>query len=431
MTAKIITEDVLPFLIEDYESLKSKEYMCGKYGVAWQTIKNIMCTNKITRPVIGYGEVNDLTDIDSTVTSDTMKLVLDSPTIKTVEDALDYAQVDLKIWEVTSCRIKTGHWDVTIKNGENQAERHRNRKHHVEIHLKRKVSMMAEDAINTLIGRIKTYEPPKYAEVEHHEGKYMMELSLQDVHFGMLTWHGDSISDQDIHIAEDFYLDAIKYLLSMSRGVSRILMPFGNDFLHSNNPFALTPKRGNKLDVDGRMTKIFDVAIMAVVNAINLCRQVAPVDILWIPGNHDPETSYYLGKVLQAWFRGCQDVSINCDPHYRKYYQWGTSFIGFTHGDEEPIKELPRIFLDEFPQQWAGCNFHEIHTGHRHREKQTQFVTVDSMGSTLVRELPSLCATDNWHYIKGYVGKLRSAQGILWHEKYGVSAVYPAYVKEE
>lgn len=368
------------------------------------------------------------------------KIWIDSPKIRTVDEAIEYAKIDLTIWEVVKVKTRSGHWDVTTKNrATSEAARNRNHKHHIEITLKRRVTKHQEDAIDTLIKRMEEFsatQPLLYTtgrgpDNTNRNERFMLELSLFDNHFGMLAWHGDTMESQDLKIAESFYLNAVRDLLARSQGVDEILMPFGNDFFHTNNPFGMTPKKGNMLDTDGRLAKIFETAMIAVINSVYLCVKVAPVRIVWVPGNHDPETSYYLAKLLQAWFRNDKRVTIDADPHYRKHVRWGNSFIGFTHGDEEPQKELPRIFMDEFTTDWAMTKYREIHIGHQHKQKVTNYITTDSYGETVVRMMPSLCATDAWHYQKGYVGKLRAAMGLLWSDRNGVVAIYPAYARDE
>jgi hypothetical protein len=66
-----------------------------------------------------------------------------------------------------------------------------------------------------------------------------------------------------------------------------------------------------------------------------------------VPGNHDPQTSYFLAKVLEAWFKNAKDVEINTEPKPRKYFLYGVNLIGFAHGDDEPLRDLPSLMANE------------------------------------------------------------------------------------
>jgi len=51
---------------------------------------------------------------------------------------------------------------------------------------------------------------------------------------------------------------------------------------------------------------------------------------------------------------------------------------------------------------------------------------VDSFGSTIIRFMPSLCKTDQWHYRKGYVGGNKSME-ILAYDASGLKGYFPIY----
>ena len=151
-----------------------------------------------------------------------------------------------------------------------------------------------------------------------------------------------------------------------------------------------------------------------------MIREVAPVKIVWIPGNHDIETSYYLTKIIWAWYNKDDRVEVDVSPTLRKAIKFGKTFIGWTHGDEEPHRDLPRIFMDEFTMNWAKTKFHEIHIGHFHKKKEMNFVQADTYGSTKVVIIPSLSGTDYWHYKKGYIGKDRAAEAYIYDKNKGL-----------
>ena len=71
------------------------------------------------------------------------------------------------------------------------------------------------------------------------------------------------------------------------------------------------------------------------MRAIDRLRPIAPVQVVMVTGNHDTQRLYYLGDVLEAWFRNTKDVAVDNSPRQRKYFRYHGNLIGFTHGHNE------------------------------------------------------------------------------------------------
>jgi hypothetical protein len=132
-------------------------------------------------------------------------------------------------------------------------------------------------------------------------------------------------------------------------------------------------------------------------------RTIAPVDVVMVSGNHDYQRVFYLGVFLEASFAGSSHVAIQNDATQRKYYAWGATLLGFTHGDKEKQEELPLIMAAERPEMWAASSTREWHLGHEHKEK------VRSKCGVVTRVIPSLCPPESWHASRGYVSGQRQA----------------------
>jgi len=358
--------------------------------------------------------------------------------IRTVEEALEIADVDTEIWEVE--RFQTNSWEVTTKlrkykeykeehiRTDDVPERFTNWQ--VKVWLRRKTP--ATRSIGLLIKNLEKrspdFKPIKRAKLK--DKKHLLEISLFDLHLGLLAWDEEVGKNYDVEIAKEIYLNAIlDSTNNVPDTVEEILFPVGQDFFHINNPMGTTPKAGNFLDMDSRLAYIYNNGEQAVIEGIEHCRKIAPVKVLWVPGNHDPETSFYLCRTIDAWFRNDKEVTVDVSPMMRKYYHYGVNLLGFTHGDEEPIKSLPTIMADEKPEEWARSKFREWHIAHVHRERKFDFTKIDSIGSTCVRVLPSLAGTDAWHYKKGYVGGNKITQSYLWDKDNGLESIFYTYVR--
>lgn len=412
-------------ILRAYDNLGTITSTAEHLGIARQTVANRINNRPGPKPRVKSKEADELADsCETIIDGDKATVLTKSRTIRTVEDALDYAQIDKRVWEVD--RVVVNSWEVGGKVGPKAQQKwSRCQLWQVKVTLKRRFPQYIVDAIDDLIVGIKTHKPktpkaPKRARSNPH----MLEISLFDSHFGKFAWGKETGENYDLNIAEDIYFNAVNEIIEKSNkfNVNKILYPIGNDFFHVNN-WNNTTARGTPQDVDTRFQKVFNVGCRAIINAIDRCLQVAPVEVIWVPGNHDPETSFYMAKVLEAWYHGSsKDVVVDVGPEERKYIHYGTSLIGFTHGDEEKHADLPNIMAGERPEEWASTKHREWHLGHFHKKKETRFSAGDTHTGVPVVVLPSLSGTDKWHYKKGYVKNRRAAVGYLWNYESGYSA---------
>jgi hypothetical protein len=367
---------------------------------------------------------------------DALNVLSVSDRIRTIEDALKHGKIDTAVWYVD--RSECTSWEGFYKTGQKGSEVAKVVPlWRIKITLKRRVSRSIETGSEELLRRIEKHSPkyPKLGKPKKITDGHLLEIGLYDVHFGKLAWRMETGQDYDLNIAERVYMEAGRRLIANSAGypISRILMPIGNDFFHVDNLENKTT-RGTPQDADGRYGKIFATGAMACVRMIEELCQIAPVDLLWVPGNHDAVASYHLVMFLEAWFRNCDRVTTDITKtlRTRKYYPFGPTVIGFTHSDKEKKKDLPAIMLHEARKMMATRRTLEIHTGHRHKEDMTIYTNTDThAGGVIVRTLPSLSATDAWHAESGYVGSMRAAEAYLYSEVAGYVAHFSAPVQED
>lgn len=411
-----------------------------KLDVRESYIRKIIRPLKKNRIEQGHKPLEEKVEFNNT-SSNSAKLELESLTITTLEQALDVANVDMTKWKVD--RYTIGSWQVTlkVKTDTGKVDGKGNviytdvprtvTMYKIQVWLRKLHNMEWVEAIRTLITEIPKLKTP--LKNYNNDSDYLLEIALMDVHFGMLAWGKETGTDYDIDIAEDLFLFAVQDLLSKSSGYKpkRIVFPFGNDFLHIDDPTNQTPMNKNLLDVDSRLIKIYEKAKKAVVKAINYCRVLAPVDVIWVPGNHDPNVSYYMCDVIDHIFEQDIDVKVDKSPRWRKYYPWGKCLIGYTHGVEEPLRDLPSIMATEEPLLWGNSKYREIHIGHKHKKMEMHWTNVDTMPGTVVRMIPSLAGTDQWHYKKGYIKSYHAAESYLWDANNGVIGQFTSYVNYE
>jgi hypothetical protein len=341
--------------------------------------------------------------------------------VKTLEDALRIAEVDEAIWEVE--RHVVNSWEVTMNTDDGPRTL---TNWQVKVWLRRKT--LERRSLELLIRDLPSAKPIRPMRRKTADDGCLCAVGLYDHHFGMLCWAPEVGADYDLKVARRLYVRAMEDLLSraMPFGISKILLVIGQDFFHVNDPQGVTPRHGNELDVEGRLPKIIAAGKDSVIGAAELAAQVAPVEVKWVPGNHDPESSYWLSLIIEERFRNDDRITVDVSPCPRKYVKHGVCLLGLTHGMDEPIRQLPAIMAMESPEWWAATTHRAWLTGHFHRKKEERFTALEDVGGVSVVTLPSLAAKDAWHFKKGY-NSARSAEAYLWHESDGYAGHVAAF----
>lgn len=413
-----------PSLVEmikaDFREGLNYSQISNKRSVNYKTVVKI-CRNLITQKTelekgLWLEEEN----------SATYSCITDKP-IKTLEQAMKVAEVDQNVWYPE--RFEISNWTVVIKNKSHKPVQ--TQQYRVKVYLKRILKKSLADAHAAIFDRMRSHSP-NYSKVTYDKRKdgCLAVMGLFDAHFGKLAWDQETGNSYDIKIAEKVYTNAVDDLISNSadRKISNWLLPIGNDFYHMDNlhntTFAGTPQ-----DVDGRYAKIIMAGEMAVINAIEKMAKIAPVDVVWIPGNHDFTTSYHLARTIEAWFRKHAPVTVNATPAPRKYYHWGVTLLGMTHGNEEKKDILPSLMATERPTEWANSTCREWLIGHDHRSRKWMTQPTDTYEGTTVRTLRSLAGTDLYHFKKGYIGASPASEIYYYTKKDGYISHSIAYTR--
>lgn len=330
---------------------------------------------------------------------------------------------DPLLWEVVTCRLVSGSWDVTIKNADGEGILHTNRKYSVTLTVKPLAGKLTSDQI---LDVFKSLPPVKVTQYKYNAGSFMLELPIMDFHLGKLSW-GDETGqdDYDLKIAEKLWKDTIIDILSKVSVLGNpeyVLFPIGQDFFHFDTP-TVTTTSGTQLDSDTRWQKMFAKGIELLVWAIEQCRALAPVKIMWIPGNHDTMLSYAATVGIAQRYAFTESVEVDLTPTPRKYHQYGLNLIGFAHGVDEG-KRIKGLMQIEAPSEWGSSVWREFHLGHLHSESTL------SENGIVFRRISSVTAADSWHTEKGFIGATRQAQAFVWDRDRGLQAIVNSNVRD-
>jgi hypothetical protein len=235
-----------------------------------------------------------------------------------------------------------------------------------------------------------------------------------DPHIGLLAHARETGANFDLKIAvRELEASAVALVRKMPIAGTALFLETG-DLWHAENDKQVTPRGGNKLDVDGRKSKILESGLNCTQNMIDLLlERHEKVAIAIVPGNHDPDQSIHTRLWLQAIYRNEPRIEIldNADPYM--YWTFGDNFFMFTHGDKRvKPQELGEIMLADRPLDVGRCRHRRAFTGHVHHKNVQEFRTFRW------ESFNSLCASDFWHHSEGYRSE-RLVEGITFHAKYG------------
>ena len=259
----------------------------------------------------------------------------------------------------------------------------------------------------------------------------MLLISPVDAHFGKLSYSKETGENYDPEITSLIYRRAVADSLGFfnpSR-VKKIVLQIGQDFLNADNSNSQTTSGTVVESCDTRYTRVFDIAVSAVIAAVEDCVQIADVHVPVIPGNHDMLSSVLLAKVVKQYFKNDPRVFVDDDEIIRKYIRFGTNLIGMTHKFTK-FDAAPVIMATERPKDWGETTCREFHTGHLHTTRAKAWTPYWESSGVVVRVSSSIAASDLWHYVNGYIGNCRAAESWLYSEETGIIGSHVAKVRE-
>jgi hypothetical protein len=329
--------------------------------------------------------------------------------ITTVDELLDHCKVDRKVWEVADNPI-IGCWDMTNKDG----QRYQN--FQIKVKLKKKFHEVDLDYLSELLADMP--KPlPIIPRSSTEPRPHLLEVNIFDVHIGKLCWAPETGDNYDLSIARQKFMSALSGLISLTEAweFDKILFPIGSDFFNIDN-LNETTTRGTPQQMEGRYPKMVAAGVALVIEAIDILRNFAPVEVVNIPGNHDEASDYWLAHLLKYRYADDDSVYVDDSPRLRKAIQFHDCMIALAHGDGPKKADWPKLAASEFAELWGRTKFREYHLGHTHHEHLQEHP-----GMT-VRWLGSISPADKWHDSKGFTGNRQSASAFVWKKGQGVVA---------
>ena len=238
---------------------------------------------------------------------------------------------------------------------------------------------------------IKPWKPVKKPKVV--EDDLLSLLVITDFHLGSYCWGQETSEDYDTNMARDLFLSSVAEMIdSTPKSKVGMLCNLG-DFLHWDGLEQLTPSGKNLLEGDSRYSRIVDIAMTVMDEAVRMMlKKYEKVVFVCAEGNHDIAGSIWLRKFIRKLYANEPRLEVidNDFPYYA--YRHGETMLCFHHGHKAKMGSLPKVFASEprFREDWGKSKIAYIHSGHYHHER-----LLEDAGA-ITEQHPTLASRDSY-----------------------------------
>lgn len=264
---------------------------------------------------------------------------------------------------------------------------------------------------------------PKYPKVKREKQKdpHLLVLPINDIHLGKLSVMFETGQEYNRKIAVERTLEGVQGILNKTSGfnIDTVLLIIGNDILHTDTKNRTTTSNTPQ-DTEGMWHENFLLARDLYVKVIEMLVPIADVYVQNNQSNHDEMSGFFLAETVKTWFRLNENVIFDITPKHRKYFQYGQSLIGTSHGDCGKEENLPLTMADEASEEWSQSKFRYWYLGHIHHKKSKEY------GSVCVEYLRSPSPPDSWHDKNQYLNT-QALEGFIHSLEKGQVARFTHY----
>lgn len=272
------------------------------------------------------------------------------------------------------------------------------------------------EMLDSFFNKIKVNHKPIKYNKNYLNGDKLLLLDIADLHFNLQASLFTTGNEYNCDIAEELFMNVINDVLSRTKtyDFNKIVLCISGDMLNADNIQGTTTKgtpQDNELSYYDACERMYQM----VINAIDLLKQIAKVDVLYVMGNHDEVTGYKLAKFVQAWYKNDKMVEVDYSPLPRKYKVFGKTLLCFMHDGK--IKDIPALISNEAREYWSQVDNVEVFLQHLHTEQ----VLMENHNIRIQR-LPTISAKSKWTNDSGY-GSKRQCKSFIFDKEDGLTDV--------
>lgn len=252
---------------------------------------------------------------------------------------------------------------------------------------------------------------------QYEKNKDILVIPMADFHLGLRSDKLSTGNDYNLDIAEKLYYYTLNDIIKRveNKKFEKVLFIIGNDFVNADNLNGTTAK-GTQQDNDGGWFSIVKKATQLCINGIDMLTKIAPVDVIYVPSNHDLHTMFGIMQTLNAWYRNDGNVKTDDSPMSRKYYKFGETLIALSH--DIKVKEVLKIITSEAKDNWSNAKHIICLLAHLHTE-----MAYERQGYLEILRLPTISGWSRWTNSMGYIQSEKKNQSFIINKELGITDV--------
>lgn len=229
------------------------------------------------------------------------------------------------------------------------------------------------------------------------EEDLMVVYPLPDLHIGAYAWGRETGGPYDTEIAVSRALEAARTLVGQAPRARRgVLLGLG-DYFHTNDQTNATPASRHRLDVDGRWPKVYRAGARLAASLVSLLlAHHEEVEVVFLPGNHDPDAAVCLTVALDMLYDGHNRVRVHSQPGLFWFMRHGACLLGATHGHTMKPDRMAMVLATDRSRDWGETTHRHFFFGHVHHE------SVKEVGPVRVESFNTPASRDAWAHGGGY-----------------------------
>ena len=279
--------------------------------------------------------------------------------------------------------------------------------------------------INKLFVNIKTEYKNKCNIIskQYEQNGDTLVVPIADFHYALLSDTYSTGNEYNLEIAEQIYYYTLNDIINRvkHRKFEKVLFVIGNDFANFDNlngtTTRLTPQDNSAL----WFTTVVK-ATQLIINGIDMLSEIAPVDVQYVPSNHDLHTMFGIMQTINAWYKNDDNIKIDSSPLPRKYCRIGKTLLCLSH--DMKIKDALKIITTEAKDMWSQSEHIICMLAHLH-----QSMIYEKQGYLEIMRLPTVSGTSRWSNDSGYIQSEKKNQSFIINDDLGITDVINTIVK--
>ena len=279
--------------------------------------------------------------------------------------------------------------------------------------------------INKLFANIKTEYKNKsnILSKQYEKNGDTLVVPIADFHYALLSDNYSTGNEYNLEIAEQIYYYTLNDIINRvkHRKFEKVVFVIGNDFVNFDN-LSGTTTRLTPQDNSALWFTTVVKATQLVINGIDMLSEIAPVDVQYVPSNHDLHTMFGIMQTINAWYKNDDNIKIDSSPLPRKYCRIGKTLLCLSH--DMKIKDALKIITTEAKDMWSESEHIICLLAHLH-----QSMIYEKQGYLEIMRLPTVSSWSRWSNDSGYIQSEKKNQSFIINNDLGITDVINTVIK--